>query len=237
MQQSGRVHTLHWKDNDDTNDDVQGRSEEDGSGASSSKDDADWSASPVEERHDEAGGRFSEDAERADEDDDDAKIAASGTQAAEREVEILPPLSETEERERDDQAEKDDDAIESRRTDIEHEDDTEETDEARRNTLISSELPQTPAPPTMAEHLRTPMLAIAATVAALIAAWSYSTLQGTRAELEAMATAKATAEQALVDAKAKLSAVEKALTDINSALSAGAAAAATATTPPAAAKP
>jgi hypothetical protein len=236
MQQSGRVHTLHWKDNDDTNDDVQGRSEEDGSGASSSKDDADWSASPVDERHDEAGGRFSEDAERVDE-DDDAKIAASGTQAAEREVEILPPLSETEERERDDQAEKDDDAIESRRTDIEHEDDTVETDEARRNTLISSELPQTPAPPTMAEHLRTPMLAIAATVAALIAAWSYSTLQGTRAELEAMATAKATAEQALVDAKAKLSAVEKALTDINSALSAGAAAAATATTPPAAAKP
>jgi hypothetical protein len=236
MQQSGRVHTLHWKDNDDTNDDVQGRSEEDGSGASSSKDDADWSASPVDERHDEAGGRFSEDAERADK-DDDAKIAASGTQAAEWEVEILPPLSETEERERDDQAEKDDDAIESRRTDIEHEDDTVETDEARRNTLISSELPQTPAPPTMAEHLRTPMLAIAATVAALIAAWSYSTLQGTRAELEAMATAKATAEQALVDAKAKLSAVEKALTDINSALSAGAAAAATATTPPAAAKP
>lgn len=102
-------------------------------------------------------------------------------------------------------------------------------DEDTRNTLVASETTEAaPTPVSLRETLWNPLLAVAAVLAVLAAGWSYTSLQGTRAQLSAMADAKASVERTLADVKTRLSAAEKTVSDIRAALAASAAVAATA---------
>lgn len=72
--------------------------------------------------------------------------------------------------------------------------------------------------PTMSGLLTTPLLAMITAVAVLAAAWSYSSLEGTRAQLTAAIEAKAAVDRALADAQGRLSAAENALAGVKAAL-------------------
>ncbi len=66
--------------------------------------------------------------------------------------------------------------------------------------------------------LRTPLLAIAATVGLLAAAWSYTALEETRAQLTVVTEAKASVDRQLADAQSRLSAAETAVANVKAAL-------------------
>lgn len=66
----------------------------------------------------------------------------------------------------------------------------------------------------------TPLLVIATAGSLLFAGWSYNALESTRMELSTAMAAKALSDRALVDAQSRLSAAEKAIDDVKSALSA-----------------
>ncbi|MGQ0673246.1 MAG: hypothetical protein ACT4N2_10270 [Hyphomicrobium sp.] len=88
-------------------------------------------------------------------------------------------------------------------------------------TLDSREIPYertTSAAPAPTGLLSTPLLAGAAALSVLVAGWSYTSLESTRAELNAMTQAKVTAERALADAQARLTNAEKAVAAVKAAL-------------------
>lgn len=68
--------------------------------------------------------------------------------------------------------------------------------------------------------LKTPLLAIAAAVGLLAAAWNYTALVDTRAQLSAVTEAKATVDRQLADAQSRLSAAETAVANVKAALTA-----------------
>lgn len=87
--------------------------------------------------------------------------------------------------------------------------------------LNSPKISYSPAmtePPTTYELIKTPMLAIAAAVSLVVAGWSYSSLEQTRADLNAMTEAKASVDKALADAKSRLTNAEKAVAAVKAAL-------------------
>ena len=104
-----------------------------------------------------------------------------------------------------------------------------DTSYAARTTSISDT-------PTLSGLLTTPLLAIIAAAAVLAAAWSYSSLEGTRAQLTAATEAKAAVDRALADAQGRLSAAENALAGVKAALTSSPAAAKKAPAPVAPAK-
>lgn len=87
--------------------------------------------------------------------------------------------------------------------------DAQETPYERRTTYSA------PAPTGL---LNTPLLASAAALATLVAGWSYTSLESTRAELKAMTDAKTAAERALVEAQSRLTNAEKAVAAVKAAL-------------------
>ncbi|PPC85071.1 MAG: hypothetical protein CTY31_03545 [Hyphomicrobium sp.] len=104
-----------------------------------------------------------------------------------------------------------------------------ETSYAPRTTAASDA-------PSMSGLLTTPLMAIVTAVAVLAAAWSYSTLETTRAQLTAATEAKAAVDRALADAQGRLSAAENALAGVKAALTSSPAAVKKAPAPVAPAK-
>jgi hypothetical protein len=66
--------------------------------------------------------------------------------------------------------------------------------------------------------LLTPLLGAAALVGLVLAAWSYTALEDTRAQLTSITNAKAAVDQSLADAQRRLEAAEKAIADVQTAL-------------------
>lgn len=87
-------------------------------------------------------------------------------------------------------------------------------------------------PPSML--LKGPLLTLTALCAAAAAAWSYSALEDTRTQLASITSAKASLEQSLNEARAKLVVAEKTVADVKAAITAATAPAKAATAAPAA---